>query len=86
MLKCFLFVIVIQINHAVEADQSKQFMLANYCTDYNTKVFLATYMQFTIHSRKKYIHDKEATEGKAEETLSGIFSTIRSFFIWHLKY
>ena len=30
MLKCFLFGIVIQINHAVEADQSKQFMLANY--------------------------------------------------------
>ena len=36
MRKCFLFGIVIQINHVVEADESKHFMLANYCTDYNT--------------------------------------------------
>ena len=36
MLKSFLFGIVIQINHVVEADESKHFMLANYWTDYNT--------------------------------------------------
>ena len=36
MLKCFLFGIVIQINHVVEAEESKHFMLANNCTDYNT--------------------------------------------------
>ena len=36
--------------------------------------------------QKKYIHDKEATEEKDEESLSGILSTIINFFIWHLKY
>ena len=30
ILKCFLFRIVIQINHGVEADEIKHFMLANY--------------------------------------------------------
>ena len=53
MLKLFLFGLVIQINHVEEAEESKNFMLANYCTDYNavyntikynTKVFIATYM------------------------------------------
>ena len=58
MLKCFLVQVgvVIQINHVVEADESKYFMLANYSTDYNKiqynrKVFIATYTQFTIHCR-----------------------------------
>ena len=36
MLKLFLFGLVIQINHVVEAEESKHFMLANNCTDYNT--------------------------------------------------
>ena len=87
MLKCFLFGIVIQINHVVEADESKHSMLGNYCTDYNT-IQRSLYphtcsLQYTV---EKYIHDKEAREEKAEDTLSGILSTIVSFFIRHLKY